>query len=154
MNPRYLHLIGGTIKTRISELPFREFDVCVCGGRDFDDWHLLDYVLHHVTTWGKVGWMLSGGARGADKMATTWATQHRIATRSLFARWKAQGRAAGPIRNAELAAELVKLPAVLVVAMPGGDGTADMIMQCNVLGLHVIDVQEFIDIIDERYQGS
>jgi hypothetical protein len=141
----------GTLVTRLKNLPDRHlpYDVCVCGGRDFEEFNFLDHVLATTCQWLKVRMFLSGGARGADRMAMEWAQRHRLGTRSLNARWKAQGKAAGPIRNAELAAELVKLERVVLIAMPGGSGTDDMVMQCNILGIETIEVQDIIDAIRE-----
>ncbi len=49
------------------------------------------------------------------------------------AKWETYGKAAGPIRNREM---LLNLPA-LVVAFPGGKGTADMVRQAERAGIPV-----------------
>lgn len=137
--------------SRLGEVPNpADCDVCVCGGREFNDYSFMAYVLGYATNRLLIKWFLTGGAPGADRMALEWAARHRYATRSLNARWKTQGRAAGPIRNAELADELVRIGNVVVIAMPGDRGTADMIMQCTMRGLFVIDVQEIIDAIEQQ----
>jgi len=54
------------------------------------------------------------------------------------AKWSKHGRAAGPIRNQEMIDECKP---DLVVAFPGGRGTADMVRRAKAAGIRVIEVQ-------------
>jgi hypothetical protein len=55
------------------------------------------------------------------------------------AQWKKHGRAAGPIRNQRM---LDEGKPDLVVAFPGGRGTADMIRRAERAGVPVQQVQQ------------
>jgi hypothetical protein len=52
--------------------------------------------------------------------------------------WFSHGKAAGPIRNQEMLA--MEAPA-LVVAFPGGRGTADMVRRARKAGVDVLEVK-------------
>src|SRR5216684_4086692 len=71
----------------------------------------------------------AGGATGADQFAMEWAaTKPEIKRYVCHADWETHGRAAGPIRNEKM---LTWKPD-LVVAFPGGVGTADMVRRAEV----------------------
>jgi hypothetical protein len=48
--------------------------------------------------------VVSGGARGVDKLGEAWAKEHSIPIKAFPADWNHQGRAAGIVRNQEMAA--------------------------------------------------
>ena len=83
--------------------------------------------------------LLHGGARGADRAIGRAARQLGWPVEVLAADWRRHGRAAGPIRNRELLELAVAraqdhsssgdLLTVLVVAFPGGAGTASLVQQ-------------------------
>jgi len=83
--------------------------------------------------------LLHGGARGADQAIGRAAHQLGWPVQSLPAEWGRYGRSAGPIRNRRLLeqalaeAEAHTSPAftasVLVIAFPGGPGTASLVQQ-------------------------
>lgn len=87
--------------------------------------------------------LLHGGARGADAAIGRAARQLGWPALVLPAEWERHGRAAGPIRNRQLLelalsrAQLHSSPgclaAVLVVAFPGGSGTASLVQQARQL---------------------
>lgn len=68
--------------------------------------------------------VVSGGAAGVDELGERWAAARGIPIRRFEARWEVHGRAAGPIRNREMAAFADALVAVWDGESPG---TADMI---------------------------
>ena len=127
--------------------------IIVCGGRDFGEIpdstprERRDIALEQadreraflVSTLGSLGVteMASGGASGADDYAHQWAIARGIPAQVFRARWKQEGLAAGPIRNARMLAEF-KPDAV--VAFPGGRGTADMTRKAGEAGVQVIEV--------------
>lgn len=47
--------------------------------------------------------IVSGGASGIDALGEAWATRRQIRVKRFPADWKKHGRAAGPIRNREMA---------------------------------------------------
>jgi hypothetical protein len=81
--------------------------------------------------------IIYGGAYGADRLAREWAEEHCLGSECYPADWTKYGRAAGPIRNKQM---LVEGKPDLVVAFPGGPGTADMVRQARAAGIRVIEV--------------
>jgi hypothetical protein len=118
--------------------------ILVCGGRDYNDKEELNYILDTVTDpqhSGKIfpsGWtyLIHGGARGADTLAGEWAKKHCVPTLICWANWDAYGKSAGFHRN-KLMLELGQPD--LVIAMPGGKGTAMMIDLAKKAGVRVED---------------
>jgi aspartokinase-like uncharacterized kinase len=109
----------------------------VCGGRDFADlgavWSQLD-ALHGLSG---VRLLIQGGATGADDLASSWAQFNGVPQRKFPADWKAHGRAAGPLRNQQM---LTEGKPDLVIAFPGGKGTADMVRRARAAGVEVLEV--------------
>lgn len=112
--------------------------VLVCGGRDFNEnifiWNVL-YQKHCKTPFTLV---ITGGARGVDFLADSWALQQRIKTKMFPADWQKYGFSAGPIRNQQM---LDEGKPDLVIAFPGGIGTADMVRRAKKAGVKVEEVQ-------------
>lgn len=109
--------------------------ILVCGSR-----HLQggDYfkVLIALFEYGCSGTtVISGGAAGIDACAD--AAARAIGLKSLVfpADWAAHGRAAGPIRNKRM---LDEGRPDLVLAFPGGLGTADMVSRARRAGIRVV----------------
>lgn len=107
--------------------------VVVCGGRKYDDWATM---AHHLSVLRPTE-IASGDAQGADDMAERWAYLNDIPHRKYRADWKTHGRAGGPIRNKEM---LVKEQPHVVLALPGGRGTADCVRQAKGMGIKVVEV--------------
>ena len=79
--------------------------------------------------------VVQGGAAGADRRAREWAEHWRHDVETFAADWGAHGRAAGPKRNAAM----VDAGADLVVAFPGGRGTASCVALAQAAKLKVRD---------------
>ena len=73
----------------------------IAGSRDFQDYEKMKEVLDKLP-W-KVTQVISGNARGADQMGEWWAQQNEIELRIYPANWSRYGKAAGHIRNQEMA---------------------------------------------------
>ncbi|OQM74911.1 DUF2493 domain-containing protein [Manganibacter manganicus] len=123
--------------------------ILACGGREYRDYRRLSSVLDnlcHERGW-IVGspdglWMpnvtvISGMARGADTLAVDWATDNFCPTLKFYADWDTHGKAAGPIRNQQMIDEGKP---DLVVAFPGGRGTADMVRRSRKAGIEVVEI--------------
>lgn len=113
-----------------------EHRVLVCGGRDYHDVRTLTRVLDSLDPPPTL--IIQGGAFGADACASEWAYKRNVLERQFPADWKTHGRAAGPIRNQQM---LDDGKPDLVVAFPGGTGTADMVRRAKAAGLKVIEVK-------------
>ena len=109
--------------------------VLVCGGREFDDWCSHKRKLDQIHEEFGIGQIIEGGAIGADFLARVWAKAHNVDFVEYQADWKTHGRAAGPIRNQQM---LEEGKPDLVVAFPGGRGTADMVRKAHDAGVRTI----------------
>lgn len=88
--------------------------------------------------------VVHGGATGADAIANAWAFAQRAAGREVYvecypAEWAKYGKAAGPIRNQKM---LMETSPDLVLAFPGGKGTADMVARAKCCEIPVRQVQD------------
>lgn len=115
--------------------------VLICGGRDYDDYmHFAATMTGIEIERRRIEVVIHGGARGADWCAHLFANCAPKRTEIVFpADWKAHGRAAGPIRNQRM---LDEGGPELVVAFPGGKGTADMVRRARKAGVLVVTVAD------------
>jgi hypothetical protein len=115
--------------------------VLVCGGRDYRDGpHLFATLTGLNISRGPISHVIHGCAKGADSLAAQWAANagaDNVVQVPFRADWTNFGRRAGPIRNQRMLDE--GKPDV-VVAFPGGSGTADMVRRAKAAGLEVIEV--------------
>lgn len=81
------------------------YKIIVAGSRDFDDYKLLENELNsflynrvddHIV-------IVSGTARGADKLGERYAKDHMLDIQAYPADWKRYGKSAGYRRNEEMA---------------------------------------------------
>lgn len=107
--------------------------VIIAGGRDYEleeaDFLLLDS-LHSKYNFTEV---VSGTARGIDTDGEYWANLSKIPIKRFPANWVKHGKAAGFIRNTEMANY-----ADALIAFEGGNGTQHMVQQARKLGLKII----------------
>lgn len=117
--------------------------VLVCGGRDYADREHVDNTLSKIDAErGPISCVIHGAARGADTLGMGWGkalaqTGRPIKQRPFPADWDRDGRAVGPLRNARMLADGKP---DLVVAFPGGRGTADMATRARKAGVEVIEI--------------
>ena len=104
--------------------------VLVCGGRDYSERKPLWDALYRL----EPTVIIEGGARGADMLAAEWAHHTGAKLRTFPANWIDEGRAAGPLRNQRM---LEQGKPDLVLACPGGRGTADMVRRAKAAGVEV-----------------
>jgi UDP-N-acetylmuramoylalanine-D-glutamate ligase len=113
--------------------------ILVCGGRDYFNYAKVCEVMNNL--WSKQTTpmvVIEGGARGADTLARLWAkTNNHVEVNTYPADWKSYGRAAGAIRNKQM---LDEGKPDLVVAFPGGSGTADMVKRAKKAGIEVVEI--------------
>jgi YspA, cpYpsA-related SLOG family len=113
--------------------------ILVCGGRDYTDrdkvYEVLDTLYEEFMP--SFDGIIEGGAKGADSFAKKWAIDYNLTLWSFPADWKQYGKAAGAIRNQQM---LDEGKPNLVVAFPGGKGTADMVRRALKAGIGVIEV--------------
>jgi len=109
--------------------------VIIAGGRYFNDYTLLkssvDEAIENIKsllTGGVEIEIVSGGASGADALGEKYAGEHGYPVKKFPADWNTHGKAAGPIRNREMAAY-----ADILIAFWDGKsrGTANMISEAE-----------------------
>lgn len=130
--------------------------VAVTGGRHYNDaatlWFVLDKLIGVRVLMEGASDDVTGPYVGADYWAHQWALARGIETIRFHANWKAYGRAAGPLRNRQMCDS--GNPG-LVVAFPGGRGTANMIALASARGIPVYDAaQGIVTLRDETRSGS
>jgi hypothetical protein len=118
--------------------------ILVCGGRDFFDEERAFAELDAIAP----TYVIEGGQRtrnvhgeiigGADFLAYRWASARDVPGCTYDADWTSHGRAAGPIRNQQM---IDDGKPDLVVAFPGGRGTADMVRRAKAAGIPVREVK-------------
>jgi len=110
--------------------------VLVCGGRTYSDRDKVNETLDNLLP--DIDILIHGGAQGADSLAREWAKERLISSVAYMADWKNLGRAAGPRRNELMLRE--GKPDV-VIAFPGGRGTAHMIAIAKAAGVRIVEVE-------------
>ena len=80
--------------------------VLIAGSRDFNDFELLDKaVKHYLKQYGLHRQdieVVSGGARGADRLGEQFANKYSIKLTIFPADWNTYGKSAGYIRNEQM----------------------------------------------------
>lgn len=111
--------------------------ILVCGPRDWTDATVMFYAMRGIHT-GDIEFVIHGGCRGVDALAGNWAMENEIQQVIFPAKWKRNGRAAGPIRNQQM---LDEGKPDLVIAIQPKDrdtrGTQDMIRRARKAGVRV-----------------
>lgn len=126
----------------------------VCGGRKFHNKAVVFATLQQLHGTYEFEWVITGGCSGADQLGKMWAKANNIARRTFLADWddieiegavvryhdngKPYNAIAGNMRNTEM---LVEGKPDLVVAFPGGSGTADMVAKAKAAKVSVIEVK-------------
>lgn len=78
--------------------------VIIAGGRDFNDYNYLrDSVNVFLLSKLRGLEIVCGMANGADMLGAQWAVLHAVDVKEFPADWNTHGKAAGPIRNKEMA---------------------------------------------------
>lgn len=77
--------------------------LAICGSRELDlaNYHLHDLIFNYITN-GEIE-VVSGGAKGIDSLARGYAVNKGYKYTEFPADWVEHGKAAGPIRNRQIA---------------------------------------------------
>ena len=108
----------------------------IAGSRTFTDYQLLCQTLapekHRITQ------VITGGARGADRLGIRWAVSHSVRLKGFPADWQRFGKSAGVRRNFQMAQAGV----VLIAFWDGqSPGTAHMVQCLRQLGKPVVVIR-------------
>lgn len=105
----------------------------IAGGRGH---HLTDSDFYKLTLID-ITEVVSGGARGVDRDGELYAEHQNIPIKRFIPSWDKWGKAAGIIRNGEMAKY-----AEACVLFPGGKGTNNMYEQAKRYGLIIYDYRK------------
>ena len=104
----------------------------VAGGRDFKDKERLYLEIDVIANNIPITEIVCGCAKGADSLGEEYANDRGIPIKKFPADWDKHGKAAGPIRNGEMA----EYGDMLIAFWDGKSrGTANMIEQARNKGL-------------------
>lgn len=119
--------------------------ILVCGGRDYSDYNRFEQVLHWFSN---IKGLCHGGAKGADSMTHRYMQENfqvsgcdglwTIEYQVFPANWEQHGKSAGILRNIEM---FDTFKPDLVIAFPGGRGTAHMISYAKTKNCSVLEVK-------------
>lgn len=107
------------------------------GGRDYDDADKVQVILAGLHARFRDLEVIVGCARGLDRLVREWCGYNLDHPNVFRADWDKYEKPAGHIRNGEMLATNPDL----VIAFPGGRGTADCVRQARKLGIPVREVQ-------------
>lgn len=108
--------------------------VLVSGGRDYTSTMFIYKSLDQLKLIPLEDLLIHGDAAGADREARAWARFRYIPYLSVPAPWPQKGKSAGILRNLRMR-DFMGLKPNLLVAFPGGDGTAHMIKSAVASGI-------------------
>jgi len=108
--------------------------VIIAGSRDFDDYNLLYKNCNNILSNQKEIEIVSGRARGADKLGEKYAKEKSLKLKLFPANWEKYGKKAGYLRNEEMAG----YAKFLIVFWDGvSKGTKNMINIAKEKGLEI-----------------
>lgn len=115
--------------------------VIIAGSRNFNDQDLFDNSIHDILIKYETDELeiVSGGCSGADIMGEEYAEEWDIKCAVFPADWNKYGKAAGPIRNEQMARYAAEADYGMLIAFPVGEsrGTRNMIKLAKQYGLEV-----------------
>ena len=77
--------------------------VIVAGSRSIEEFSIVDEILNSIKKTVNISKVISGTARGVDKLGEKWAKENHIQIEHYPADWNKYGKSAGYRRNAEMA---------------------------------------------------
>lgn len=105
--------------------------VIIAGPRDFHDYEVMYQAIRDSGF--AIIEVVSGKATGADALGERWALESRVPLKEFPANWVEHGKAAGPIRNGQMA----DYADALIAVWDGKSNTGNMIKQARAKGLDV-----------------
>lgn len=117
--------------------------IIIAGSRKFNDYKKMltvldDLGIHLINSIDPVE-IISGHASGADALGERFAKAYKYPLKLFPAEWDKYGKAAGPIRNEQMAKYAAEADRGMLIAFPIGEsrGTKNMIKLAKQYGLEV-----------------
>lgn len=143
MNKSHKSLICCQQKTSLNSYKSPEIEnvmkLLVTGGRNFNDEEFVFKELDKLHKIYNFSLLIHGDATGADTLSKNWALKNNVPVKAFPVTkqdWQQYGKAAGVIRNSVM----LKENPDLLVAFPGGKGTADMVKKAQKINLEIINL--------------
>jgi hypothetical protein len=111
--------------------------IAVTGGRRHTNFKKVVETLDELHSQNRITVLAHGDATGADTLCARWARVHGVSAHRYDAEWNKYRQGAGPKRNEKM---LKDEKPDLLVAFPGGKGTANCIKIAESLGIQVMRV--------------
>lgn len=126
--------------------------VIIAGSRDFVDTESAFKILDHLLLSEQDLEIISGGARGADKIGELWAISRNFPCKTILPDWNKYGKKAGYLRNLEMAQYASQDENAKLVAFWDGEsrGTKHMIEIATKNNLCVTIINVNKEIKDEK----
>ena len=113
--------------------------LAIVGGRNFDDYRMLERTIDDLRKRCNVTLIVSGGARGADSLARRYAVEKGVKPLEFIPKWEKYGKAAGFKRNGKI----VRASNRVVAFWDGrSNGTRDTITKARAEG-KIVDIVYF-----------
>lgn len=117
--------------------------IIIAGSRQFNDYEKMlktldEFGVHLINSIDPIE-IISGHASGADTLGERFAKAYNYPLKIFPAEWNKYGRAAGPIRNEQMAKYAAEADRGMLIAFPIGEsrGTNNMIKLAKQYGLEV-----------------
>ncbi len=111
--------------------------VIIAGGRDIFFYDALEKAIETCPFKDEITEVVYGGATGVDRMGKCWANEHSIPVKTFNADWASYGKAAGPIRNGQMA----EYADALILIWDGkSSGSGDMLRRAKAKNLKIHEV--------------
>jgi hypothetical protein len=104
----------------------------IAGSRDVEEYATVAEAVRQSGF--EISEVVSGAARGVDRLGELWAERRGVAVKRFPALWNKHGRRAGPLRNLEMADYA---DALIAVRRNGSPGTSHMILAAQERGLKI-----------------
>ena len=126
--------------------------VIVAGGRDFNDYELLKETLDNFQQeYGNIAEVVSGGARGSDKLGEQYANENNIPIKRFVPDWEGLGKKAGFVRNRKMGDYAKEHNGMLVAFWDKQSrGTKGMIDYSTKIGLKSMVVHYSVEVSDDK----
>ena len=122
--------------------------IIIAGSRKYNDYHRMlekldNLGIHLINTIDPIE-IVSGHAPGADTLGERFAKAYDYPLKIFSADWEKYGRAAGPIRNEQMAKYAAEADRGMLIAFPIGEsrGTRNMIKLAQQYGLEICVIEE------------
>ena len=114
-------------------------NVIVAGSRIINDYKIVERAI--TESGFEITELVSGGARGVDRLGEEWARRHNVPVKRFIPDWNRYGTRgpnhAGNVRNRQMAAYVGENGGLIAVWDGTSPGTKNMVMEARKLGLKV-----------------